>query len=173
VEDGKLLWEYPWVTQEDINAAQPIVVAANRVYISSGYGHGAAVLELSPQGDAFQTRVIWANTRMKNKFNSAMLLDGYLYGLDEGILACVDAGSGDLKWKGGRYGYGQLLLAGGHLVVLTEEGDVVLVRATPEKLQEVARFSALKGKTWNIPAISDGVLLVRNEVEMAAFQIAD
>ena len=97
----------------------------------------------------------------------------YLYGLDEGILACVDAESGDLKWKGGRYGYGQLLLAGSHLVVLTEEGDVVLVRATPEKLQEVARFSALKGKTWNIPAISDGVLLVRNEVEMAAFRIAD
>ena len=173
VEDGKLLWEYPWVTQEDINAAQPIVVAANRVYISSGYGHGAAVLELSPRGDGFQTRVIWANTRMKNKFNSAVLLDGYLYGLDEGILACVDAESGDLKWKGGRYGYGQLLLAGGHLVVLTEEGDVVLVRATPEKLQEVARFSALKGKTWNIPAISDGVLLVRNEVQMAAFRIAD
>jgi outer membrane protein assembly factor BamB len=173
VEDGKLLWEYPWVTQEDINAAQPIVVAANRVYISSSYGHGAAVLELSPQGDGFQTRAVWANTRMKNKFNSAVLYAGNLYGLDEGILACVDAESGDLKWKGGRYGYGQLLLAGGHLVVLTEEGDVVLVRATPEKLQEVARFSALKGKTWNIPAISDGVLLVRNEVEMAAFRIAD
>jgi outer membrane protein assembly factor BamB len=173
VEDGKLLWEYPWVTQEDINAAQPIVVAANRVYISSGYGHGAAVVELTPQGDGFQALAVWANTRMKNKFNSAVLYEGYLYGLDEGILACVDAATGDLKWKGGRYGYGQLLLAGSHLVVLTEEGEVVLVRAAPEKLQEVARFSALKGKTWNIPAISDGVLLVRNEVEMAAFRIAD
>jgi outer membrane protein assembly factor BamB len=80
--------------------------------------------------------------------------------------------SGERKWKGGRYGYGQLLLASGHLVVLTEEGEIVLVRATPEKLQEVARFSALEGKTWNIPAISDGLLLVRNEVEMAAFRIA-
>jgi outer membrane protein assembly factor BamB len=172
VEDGRLLWEYPWVTQDGINAAQPIVVAANRVYLSSGYGHGAAVLELTAQGDGFQTRVIWANNRMKNKFNSAVLHEGYLYGLDEGILACVDVESGELKWKGGRYGYGQLLLASGHLVVLTEEGDVVLVRAAPEKLQEVARFSALKGKTWNIPAISDGLLLVRNEVEMAAFRIA-
>jgi outer membrane protein assembly factor BamB len=172
VEDGRLLWEYPWVTQEGINAAQPIAVAANRVYISSGYGHGAAVLELTPRGDGFQTRVIWANNRMKNKFNSAVLHEGYLYGLDEGILACVDVESGELKWKGGRYGYGQLLLASGHLVVLTEEGDVVLVRAAPEKLQEVARFSALQGKTWNIPAISDGLLLVRNEVEMAAFRIA-
>lgn len=172
VEDGRLLWEYPWVTQEGINAAQPIAVAANRVYLSSGYGHGAAVLELTPQGDGFQTRVVWANNRMKNKFNSAVLQEGYLYGLDDGILACVAAESGELKWKGGRYGYGQLLFASGHLVVLTEEGDVALVRATPEKYQEVARFSALKGKTWNIPAISDGLLLVRNEVEMAAFRIA-
>ena len=172
VEDGKLLWEYPWITQQGINAAQPIAVAASRVYLSSGYGHGAAVLELTPQGDGFQPRVVWANTRMKNKFNSAVLHEGYLYGLDEGILACVDVESGELKWKGGRYGYGQLLLASGHLVVLTEEGDVVLVRAAPEKLQEVARFNALNGKTWNIPAISDGLLLVRNEVEMAAFRIA-
>jgi outer membrane protein assembly factor BamB len=111
VEDGKLLWEYPWVTEKDINAAQPIAVAANRVYLSSGYGHGATVLELTPQGDGFQTRVVWANTRMKNKFNSAVLYEGYLYGLDEEILACVDVETGELKWKGGRYGYGQLLLA--------------------------------------------------------------
>jgi len=172
VDDGRLLWEYPWVTEHGINAAQPIAVAANRVYLSSGYGQGAAVLELTARGDSFGIRVVWTNHRMKNKFNSAVLHDGYLYGLDEGILACVDVESGESKWKGGRYGYGQLLLASGHLVVLTEDGDVVLVRATPEKLQEVARFSALKGKTWNIPAISDGVLVVRNEVEMAAFRIA-
>src|ERR1039458_327636 len=172
VEDGRLLWEYPWATQQGINAAQPIAVAANRVYLSSAYGHGAAVLELTPLGGGFQTRVVWSNNRMNNKFNSAVLYEGYLYGLDDGILACVDVASGERKWKGGRYGYGQLLLASGHLVVLTEEGEIVLVRATPEKLQEVARFSALEGKTWNIPAISDGLLLVRNEVEMAAFRIA-
>ena len=172
VDDGKLLWEYPWVTMQDVNAAQPIAVAANRVYISSGYGHGATVLELTPRGDGFQTRVVWASTRMKNMFSTAVLYQGYIYGLDEEILACVDVESGELKWKGGRYGHGQLLLSSGHLVVLTEAGDVVLVRATPEKLQEVARFTALTGKTWNIPAISDGVLLVRNEVEMAAFRIA-
>jgi outer membrane protein assembly factor BamB len=152
--------------------AQPIVVTANRVYLSAGYGHGAAVMELTPQGDGFEARAVWTNTRRKNKFNSAVLHEGFIYGLDEGILTCIDAESGELKWKGGRYGYGQLLLASGHLVVLTEEGDVVLVRADPQKHQEVARFTALKGKTWNIPAISDGLLLVRNEVEMAAFRIA-
>ena len=173
VEDGKLLWEFPWVTQNDINVAQPIVVAANRIFLSSAYGHGAAVVELTPHGDGFETRAVWANNRMKNKFNSAVLYEGFLYGLDDGILACVDAGSGELKWKGGRYGYGQLLLASGHLVVLTEEGDLALVRAAPDQFQEVARFSSLQGKTWNIPAISDGLLLVRNEVEMAAFRISE
>lgn len=172
LEDGKLLWEFPWVTQQDINVAQPIAIGSNRVYLSAGYGHGATVVELTPKGDGFEPRAVWANIRMKNKFNSAVLQDGFIYGLDEGILACIDADSGDLKWKGGRYGYGQLLLASGHLVVLTEEGDVVLVRATPESHQEVSRFSALSGKTWNIPAISDGLLLVRNEVEMAAYRIA-
>ena len=75
-------------------------------------------------------------------------------------------------WRGGRYGYGQVLLVSGHPAVLTEDGDALLVRAAPDKLQDVARFTALQGKTWNIPGISDGLLLVRNEVEMAAFRIA-
>jgi outer membrane protein assembly factor BamB len=169
--DGKLLWEFPWSTQEGINAAEPLVVAPNRVFLSSAYDHGAAVVELAARGDRFEAKKVWANKRMKNKFNGSVLYEGYLFGLDEGILACVDPASGDLKWKGGRYGYGQLLLASGHLVILTEDGEVVLARAIPEKLDEKARFTAIRGKTWNYPAISDGVLLVRNEEEMAAFQI--
>jgi outer membrane protein assembly factor BamB len=171
VEEGSLLWEYPWATQEGINAAQPIVVGPSRVYLSSGYGHGAAVVELVRRGNGFEVRTVWANTRMKNKFNSGVLYEGHIYGLDEGILACIDIATGDLKWKGGRYGYGQILLASGHLVVLTEDGDVALVRASPERFQELSKFTALSGKTWNIPAISDGLLLVRNETEMAAFRI--
>jgi outer membrane protein assembly factor BamB len=74
-------------------------------------------------------------------------------------------------WKGGRYGYGEVLLASGHLIVLTEKGDLVLVKATPESHQELARFSAIRGKTWNHPAIADGLLLIRNAREMAAFRI--
>ncbi|MBK5295473.1 MAG: PQQ-like beta-propeller repeat protein [Acidobacteriia bacterium] len=171
VEEGKLLWEYPWTTEFDINCAQPIIVAPNRFFISAGYGHGAAVVELSGQGDRFQPRTVWQNTRMKNKFNSSVLYQGHIYGLDENILACVNAETGDQKWKGGRYGYGQLLLASGHLVVLSESGDVALVKASPERHQEVAQFSAIEGKTWNHPAISDGLLLVRNTTEMACFRI--
>jgi outer membrane protein assembly factor BamB len=91
--------------------------------------------------------------------------------LDEAILACVNADTGDLRWKGGRYGYGQIVLAGGNIIVAAENGDVALVRATPEKHDELVRFSAIEGKTWSHPAISRGILLVRNTTEMAAFRL--
>jgi outer membrane protein assembly factor BamB len=170
--DGtKVLWEYPWKTQFDINAAQPLLVADNRLFLSSGYGTGAAVVEIDNRGEAMSVREVWRSNRMKNQFTSSVLHDGYVYGLDENILACIDAGTGDLKWKGGRYGYGQVLLASGHLIVLTEDGNLALVRATPERHDERVRFPAIEGKTWNHPAISDRVLLVRNLAEMAAFDL--
>ena len=169
---GAVLWEYPWKTDYDVNAGQPIVIGDNRVFVSSGYGGGAAVVELTRSGSGdFQVREVWRNIRMKNQFTSSVLHDGFIYGLDESILACLDAATGELKWKGGRYGYGQVILASGHLIVLGEEGDLVLVRATPDRHQELARFPALEGKTWNHPAMSDGILLVRNINEMAAFDL--
>jgi outer membrane protein assembly factor BamB len=167
VDKGAVIWEFPWTTEYDVNSAQPLVIGGSRVFISAGYGHGSALLEITPGG----ARQIWANNRMKNKFSSSVFYEGNIYGLDEAILACIDAATGELKWKGGRYGYGQVLLAGSHLLVTTETGDVVLVKAAPEKHEEVARFSAITGKTWNNAAISDGMLLVRNESEMACFRI--
>jgi len=176
---GELLWEYPWETAFDINAGQPLVVGGNRVFLSSGYGTGAAVIELvqsppqesTPYVAQLTVREIWRNNRMKNQFTSSVLHDGFIYGLDESILACVDAATGELRWKGGRYGYGQVLLASGHLIVLTEDGELVLVRATPERHEEVVRFPVLGGRTWNHPAMADGFLLIRNLAEMAAFDL--
>jgi outer membrane protein assembly factor BamB len=166
-----VLWEFPWTTGHDASAAQPIVIGDNRVFYSSGYGTGAVVIELTKTGDKFSVREVWRNIRMKNRQSTSVLHDGFIYGLDEGILACLDAATGDLKWKGGRYGHGQVLLSRGHLVVITEDGELVLVAATPEKLQEVARVPALVGETWNVPAFADGILLVRNTKEMAAFDL--
>jgi outer membrane protein assembly factor BamB len=169
---GDVLWEYPWTTAYDVNAGQPLVIGDNRVFVSSGYGGGAAVVELTREGSGgFQVREVWRNIRMKNQFTSSVLHEGFIYGLDESILACLDAATGDLKWKGGRYGYGQVLLASGHLIVLGEDGDLALVRAAPDRHQELARFPALAGKTWNHPAMTDGILLVRNINEMAAFDL--
>jgi outer membrane protein assembly factor BamB len=168
---GQVLWEYPWRTMSEINAAQPLVIGDDRVFLSSGYGTGAAVLELTRAGEGFSVREVWRNSRMKNRFASSVLHEGTIYGLDESIMAAVDAATGEQRWKGGRYGYGQVLLAGGHLVVLTEDGDLALVRATPARHQEIARFHVLDGKTWNVPAIAGGYLLVRNLAEMAAFDL--
>jgi outer membrane protein assembly factor BamB len=170
-DGGRLLWEYPWKTQFDINASQPLVVGDSRLFMSTGYGTGAAVIELTASGDRLTPREVWRNIRMKNQFTSSVLNEGYVYGLDEAILACLDVATGDLKWKGGRYGYGQVLLASGHLIVLTEDGQLVLVQATPERHVEKVRFPVLEGKTWNHPAMSEGYLLVRNLAEMAAFDL--
>lgn len=170
--NGSVLWEFPWKTQYGVNASQPLLVGDQRIFISTGYGSGAAMIELTAQPDgALTVAEVWRTNRMKNQFTSSVLHDGYIYGLDESILACIDAATGELKWKGGRYGYGQVILADGHLIVLTEGGDLALVEATPERHVELVRFPAIEGKTWNHPAIVDGYLLVRNANEMAAFDL--
>ena len=154
LEDGTLLWEYPWVTSSGPpNISMPVVVGHDRLFLSAGYGHGGALIDIAYSGGQLSARERWRTTRMKNRFATSVLHAGYLYGLDESILACLDAETGELVWKGGRYGHGQLLLAAGHLVVLTERGEVVLVRATPDGHQELARFSAIRGKTWNTPTV--------------------
>jgi outer membrane protein assembly factor BamB len=170
--DGTLLWAHPWQTDMGINVAQPILTGADRFVLSSGYGHGAALVEVARDGDAFAARTVWESTRMKNKISSSVYHEGHLYGLDEGILVCLDAETGELRWKEGRYGHGQLLLVEGSLVVLSEDGDLVLVDAKPDAFAERARFAAIEGRTWNHPAIASGILLVRNGREMAAFRLA-
>jgi outer membrane protein assembly factor BamB len=166
-ENGALLWEYPWSNQYGINVSQPIIVDANHVFISAGYSKGAALFEVSGN----RAKTIWENINMKNKFQSSVLLNGYVYGLDEGILTCLDVNTGERKWKGGRYGYGQLVLASGHLIIISETGQLVLVKATPEKHEEITQIQALQGRSWNVPSIANGKLLIRNTTEMACYNL--
>ena len=168
LDGGKVLWSHPWKTDYEINSALPLIVDGNHMILTAGYGHGAAMIEITAEG----AREMWQSKAMKCKFNNAVLHQGVVYGIDEGILAAMDAQTGQKKWKGGRYGFGQLLLAGEHLVILSETGEVVLVRATPAGHEEVAKFEAISGKTWNVPAMADGLLLVRNGAEMACYRIA-
>jgi outer membrane protein assembly factor BamB len=172
VEDGGLLWEYPWKVDYDVTASQPLVLSSNRVFISSGYGTGCAAIEIAQTRSNLTARTVWKNKNLKNKFTSSVLWQGFIYGLDEDILVCLDTATGERKWKDGRYGYGQLLLASGHLIVLCGNGDLALVRATPDSHIELSRFPAIQGKTWNHPAVAEGRLLVRNSAEMACFDIA-
>jgi outer membrane protein assembly factor BamB len=170
-ESGELLWDFPWVTSNDINASQPLLLGDRRILLSSSYGHGAAVIEVLQEGGRQTAHRIWENTRLKNRFSSSVIHEGFIYGLDENVLTCLDAATGEVKWKSGRYGHGQFLLASGHLVMLSEDGELALVRATPARHEELVRFPVLEGKTWNHPAMSDGILLVRNLAEMAAFDL--
>ena len=171
-EDGTLLWDFPWRGGggAGINVAQPIVLE-DRIFISTGYGVGSAMLRAERSGDRFSVRELWRSNRMKNQFTSSVHHDGFIYGLDEGILACLEAATGERRWKAGRYGDGQLLLASGHLVIVSDSGELALVQATPTGHVEKARFPAIDGRTWNHPAIGGGLLLIRNSNEMAAFDL--
>ena len=170
---GELLWEFPWVTGNDIHASQPVMLGNGRILLSSSYGRGAAVIEVTGHEDRFAVAPVWEHNRLKNRFSSSVVHDGFIYGLDENILTCLDAETGAVKWKAGRYGHGQFLLAGGHLILLSEDGELALVRANPSGHDEIARFPVLEGKTWNHPALDGGRLLVRNLAEMAAFDLRE
>ncbi|HZQ46332.1 MAG TPA: PQQ-binding-like beta-propeller repeat protein [Verrucomicrobiae bacterium] len=173
IEDGRLLWEHAWVVKlGNRNIAQPVILSSNRFFLSAGYGTGCEAVEISKGDPGYSAHTLWKNTFLKNKFTSSVFWQGYIYGLDEDILTCLNAETGERQWKDGRYGYGQLLLADGYLIVLSGEGELALVKATPERHIELARFSAIHGKTWNHPAIAEGRLLVRNAVEAACFDLS-
>jgi outer membrane protein assembly factor BamB len=169
---GTFLWEFPWIVlHNNRNIAQPIVVGPNRVFLSAGYGTGCALIEVAPTNTTWSVAEVWRNKNLKNKFTSSVLWQDHIYGLDEDILTCLDASTGQRLWKEGRYGYGQLILASGLLVILSGSGEIAIVKASPAKPEELARFQAIDGKTWNHPAMAAGRLLVRNSAEMACFDL--
>ncbi len=177
--DGSVLWFYRWVTPpEDNNVCQPVplpavgAAASGAVLISSGYGRGAALIELVPGPAGYEICERWLSSELRAKFTSLVVRDGFAYGLDEKRLTCVDLATGECRWREGRYGFGQLILSDDLLLVQTEPGDVVLVEATPEEHRELARLPALQHRTWNHPALAGSILLVRNDREAACYELA-
>ena len=146
-----------------------MVVSDSRLFISSV--DGCALLEITYTNETWAATSVWENRNLKAYFSNSILMQPYIFGLDLGILVCLDLETGDRIWKRGRYGHGQLLLADDVLVILTEKGEVVLVEATPESHQELARFPAIEGRTWNNPALVDGRIYVRNHLEMACYDL--
>jgi outer membrane protein assembly factor BamB len=178
---GKELWHYDWVTYQDINVAQPVVLEGDRIFISSGYDHGSDLLQVSKvNGQWAEPQSLWPNhspnPALRCKFSNPVLYQGHLYGLDERNrvkLVCVEVETGKQKWSGGEYGHGQLLLAGDLLVILAETGKLALVEANPEQFRELSSFRALQGeKTWNYPALAGGKIFLRNHEEMACYDLA-
>jgi len=169
-EDGSLLWSHPW-SRAQPNVAQPLPLPGDRLLVSSGYGIGGEALQLTAEGSSMDVSVDWTSTRIKAKFASPVFFEGSIYGLDDGVLTCLDPATGQRRWKRGRYGHGQVLLAGALLLIQAEGGDVVLVEANPEEHIEVATLPALSQRTWNPPALAGDQLFVRNDREAVAYRL--
>ncbi|HSC27828.1 MAG TPA: PQQ-binding-like beta-propeller repeat protein [Vicinamibacterales bacterium] len=173
-EDGALLWEHAWsggaIVQPALTPEGDVVI--NAITTTGGIGTRRLAVSHGPGGWSVEER--WTSIGLKPYFNDFVVHEGHAYGFDGSILACIDLEDGTRKWKGGRYGNGQLVLLPRQdlMLVLSEEGELALVRAAPDRFTEVARFPAIEGKTWNHPVLVDDLLVVRNGAEMAAFRLS-
>jgi outer membrane protein assembly factor BamB len=169
LDSGDILWQYPW-RRGHPRVAMPVVFPEDRVLISSGYGTGSELIAVASNG-AWETERLWRSIRLKAKFTNVVHRDGYIYGLDDGIMVCLRVEDGALQWKEGRYGHGQVILVNDLLLVMAEFGDVILLEPAPEESRELGRFTAFQRKTWNPPALAGNLLLIRNDQEAACYRL--
>jgi outer membrane protein assembly factor BamB len=172
--DGTLLWDHKW---EGGAIVQPGVTEEGDILINAMGGTGGLGtrrLAIKHAADGWTTEERWTSNGLKPYFNDLVIHKGFAFGFDGNILSCIDLADGKRKWKGGRYGNGQMLLLADQdvLLVLSEEGELALVSATSDQFKELARIPALNAKTWNHPVIVGDVLLIRNGEEMAAFRLS-
>jgi outer membrane protein assembly factor BamB len=173
--DGTVLWEHSW--QPSVSIVQPALAANGDVLIAAGDamgGMGIRRVAVAHGAPGWTVEERWTSRGLKPYFNDFVVHEGHAFGFDGSILASIDLGDGTRTWKGGRYGHGQLVLLPDQdvLLVLSEDGELALVGATPDQFRELARFPALEGKTWNHPVLVGDVLLVRNGEQMAAFRLS-
>ena len=124
--------------------------------------------------DKLEATEVWKNKNLRAKQSNVVFYNGYLYGLDSGILTCLDAKSGERRWKGGRYGHGQFLLTHDLIVMLSEKGEIALIEATPERFNELGKQRtplSKSTKVWNTPALVDGIFYIRSHEAMAAYDL--
>jgi hypothetical protein len=169
--DGTLLWKHAWPGYPIV---QPTLTADGDILISVTSESGTRRLAVAhgPGGWTIEER--WTSKGLKPYYSDLVVHDGHAFGFDGSMLACIDVEDGKRKWKGGRYGAGQIFLLADQdlLLVLSEQGELALVNAAPDKFTELARFPAIEGKTWNHPVLVGDVLLVRNGQEMVAFRLS-
>jgi outer membrane protein assembly factor BamB len=172
-DDGAVLWEHRWGPGPIV---QPALMADGDILVNGQAttgGVGTRRLHLTHDDGGWNIEERWTSTGLKPYFNDFVVHEGHAYGFDGNILASIDLEDGARKWKGGRYGNGQMIVLAEQdlLLVLSEEGELALVSATPDKFTEIARVPALNNNTWNHPVVVGDVLLIRNGEEMAAFRL--
>jgi outer membrane protein assembly factor BamB len=155
--DGRELWQYPWETSWDVNAADPMI-DGQRIFITSGYNRGAAVLQLK-EG---RPHPLWENKNMRSQMSGGVLWQGHVYGIDDKQLRCLALDTGEVRWTDKSSGKGSVTMAEGKLIVLSEKGELLVADASPEGFQSSARAQVLGGKCWTVPVLANGRLYARN-----------
>jgi outer membrane protein assembly factor BamB len=159
---GAERWRFPWLTQYGVNAADPIV-SGSFVLISSGYGKGAALLDISSKPPT----AVWQSRDFRNQFSSSVLLDGFIYGIDgdttvKAALKCVEFRSGAIKWTREGIGSGALMAADGKLIILSDHGELMIAEASPDRFKPLANSQVMGGKCWIAPVLANGRTYCRN-----------
>ena len=167
-KDGKVLWKHPWKTSYDISAATPVRVGSEKLFISTGYDTGGALIDLATG----KPEEVWKNRELRNHFATSIAYDGYLYGFDESTLKCIDPKDGSRVWRQRGFGKGTLIVAGGYLVVLGDKGKLALAAATPTGYKEAAEVQVLGGRCWVVPSVAGSRLFVRDDQEIVCLDLS-
>jgi outer membrane protein assembly factor BamB len=171
-ENGRAYWRLPWKTEGNVNAALPLFIPPDKIFVSSGYEVGAALLHIINENSVARFEEIWKSKAMQNKFSTSILSENYLYGFDNTMLKCINVSTGEEKWKQRGFGFGSLIYADGHLLVLSDKGKLVLVEASPSAYKAKASVEALNGRCITVPALAAGRLYLRNTKELVCLDVA-
>ena len=171
-ESGEVLWHHSWKTSYGVNAADPVLYPPDKIFISSGYDTGAALLQVTLQGERFVAEELWTSRAMKNHFSSSVRVGDHLYGFDNATLKAIDLTDGSTRWRHRGFGKGSLLVVNERLVVLGDEGSLALVESNPEKYNELGSVKALDHGSWTPPSLAGQWLYLRDHQEIVCLNLA-
>ena len=171
-QNGRVLWKYPWMTSQFPNAATPVFIQPNRFFISSSSGMGGSVVEVTATDKGYEVAEVWRNNNMQNHSATSIYYQGHLYGFDGSTLKCLDAETGEEKWKARGYGHGTLIVSDGHLVILSERCNLGIAEATPAGFVEKASVQVFRrSRCETVPSLADGQIYLRDDKEIVRINI--